>query len=180
MLLVGTLSMAFFLILVGILQGHFGSWEVLDGARVWVIRGHSSITRGVIVCSYLFVCRFVHPPCLQVAVWCSFPPASLLPWDLFRGRILRRSSQCVSAPRQLPCRQHRTGCSTLGLPGLSPPASPPLRTRPTSCSAPSTSPHSSTFSSCFRRRLDAHSKRLKRFSRRAIHGPPGGWIAASA
>jgi hypothetical protein len=64
MLLFGTLSMAFFLFLVGILQGRFGSWSVLDGARVWVIHGHSSVTRGVIVCSYLFVCRFVHAPCL--------------------------------------------------------------------------------------------------------------------
>jgi len=68
MLLFGTLFMAFFLFLVGVLQGHFGSWTVLDGARVWVIHGHSSITKGVIVCSYLFVCRFAHPLCLI----CSF------------------------------------------------------------------------------------------------------------
>jgi len=58
MLLFGTLSMAFFLFLVGILQGRFGSWTVLDNERVWVIHGHSSVTRGVIVCSYLFVCSF--------------------------------------------------------------------------------------------------------------------------
>jgi heme A synthase len=64
MLLFGTLSMAFFLFLVGILQGCFGSWAVLDGARVWVIHGHGSVTRGVIVCSYLFVCRFAHALCL--------------------------------------------------------------------------------------------------------------------
>ena len=64
MLLFGTISMAFFLFLVGVLQGRFGSWITLDGSRVWVIHGHSSVTRGVIVCSYLFVCRFVHALCL--------------------------------------------------------------------------------------------------------------------
>ncbi|KAF8482460.1 general substrate transporter [Russula ochroleuca] len=58
MLLVGTILMAFFLFVVGILQGLFGRWIVLDGARVWVIHGHSSITKGVVVCSYLFVCSF--------------------------------------------------------------------------------------------------------------------------
>lgn len=58
MLLVGTLLMGFFLFLVGGLQGGFGDWGVVDGSRVWVITGHDSITRGVIVCSYLFVCSF--------------------------------------------------------------------------------------------------------------------------
>jgi hypothetical protein len=64
MLLVGTVLMAFFLFVVGILQSCFGSWIVLDGARVWVIHDQSSVTNGVVVCSYLFVCRFVHPLCL--------------------------------------------------------------------------------------------------------------------
>ncbi|KAI0292625.1 general substrate transporter [Multifurca ochricompacta] len=58
MLLVGTLLMAFFLFLVGGLQGHFGGWGVVDQSRVWVIRGHESATKGIIVCSYLFVCSF--------------------------------------------------------------------------------------------------------------------------
>ncbi|KAH9993508.1 general substrate transporter [Russula compacta] len=58
MLLFGTLSMAFFLFLVGGLQGHYGDWGEVDGSRVWVINGHSSVTKGVIVCSYLFVCSF--------------------------------------------------------------------------------------------------------------------------
>ncbi|KAI0248196.1 general substrate transporter [Lactifluus subvellereus] len=58
MLLAGTLSMAFFLFLVGGLQGHFGGWDIVDGDRVWMIKGHGGITRGVIVCSYLFVCSF--------------------------------------------------------------------------------------------------------------------------
>jgi hypothetical protein len=33
---------------------------------VWVIHDHSSVTKGVVVCSYLFVCRFVHPFCLNL------------------------------------------------------------------------------------------------------------------
>jgi MFS family permease len=61
MLLVGTLLMAIFLFIVGALQGHFGQWGVVDQSRVWLIEGHSGVTIGVIVCSYLFVCRFVHP-----------------------------------------------------------------------------------------------------------------------
>lgn len=58
MLLIGTLSMAFFLFLVGGLQGYFGHWGEVDGAREWLISGHSGITKGVIICSYLFVCSF--------------------------------------------------------------------------------------------------------------------------
>ncbi|KAI0259680.1 general substrate transporter [Gloeopeniophorella convolvens] len=58
MLLAGTIFMAFFLFLVGGLQGHFGEWGLVDGSRVWVINGHGSVTRGIIVCSYLFVCSF--------------------------------------------------------------------------------------------------------------------------
>ncbi|KAK0199886.1 general substrate transporter [Desarmillaria ectypa] len=58
MLLLGTLFMGFFLFLVGGLQGHFGHWGTVDNARVWVIEGHSSVTNGVIVCSYFFVCSF--------------------------------------------------------------------------------------------------------------------------
>jgi len=60
MLLVGTLFMAIFLFVVGALQGHFGRWGVVDQSRVWLIEGHGGITKVVIVCSYLFVCRFVH------------------------------------------------------------------------------------------------------------------------
>ncbi|KAI0027786.1 general substrate transporter [Vararia minispora EC-137] len=58
MLLVGTLLMGFFLFLVGGLQGRFGDWGEINGSRVWVITGHGSVTRGIIVCSYLFVCSF--------------------------------------------------------------------------------------------------------------------------
>ncbi|EJD07765.1 general substrate transporter [Fomitiporia mediterranea MF3/22] len=58
MLLVGTALMGFFLMLVGGLQGRFGAWGDVDGSRVWVISGHGSATRGIIVCSYLFVCSF--------------------------------------------------------------------------------------------------------------------------
>src|SRR6267142_1502558 len=106
--------------------------------------------------------------------------ASLLPWVPFLGPILLRSSQCVSAQRQSPCRRHLTGCSTLPLRGPSHPVSPISLTKPISSSAPSTSAHSSTFSSCFRRRPDARLKRSKRSSRKAIRSQPGGWIAASA
>lgn len=58
MLLIGTFLMGFWLMLVGGLQGGFGHWGEVDGDRVWVIDGHDSITKGVIVCSYLFVCSF--------------------------------------------------------------------------------------------------------------------------
>ncbi|TFK84277.1 general substrate transporter [Polyporus arcularius HHB13444] len=58
MLLVGTLLMGFWLFLVGGLQGGFGAWGEVDGARVWVISGHDGITKAVIVFSYLFVCSF--------------------------------------------------------------------------------------------------------------------------
>jgi len=58
MLLYGTVIMAFFLFLVGALQGHYGGWGTVDHSRVWLITGHGAVTRGVIVCSYLFVCTF--------------------------------------------------------------------------------------------------------------------------
>ena len=58
LLLIGTLMMGFWLYLVGGLQGGFGEWGVVDGGRVWVINGHDSITKGVIICSYFFVCSF--------------------------------------------------------------------------------------------------------------------------
>jgi len=58
LLLAGTLLMGFWLMLVGGLQGGFGHWGTVDDAPVWVIEGHDSITKGVIVCSYFFVCSF--------------------------------------------------------------------------------------------------------------------------
>ncbi|TCD64631.1 hypothetical protein EIP91_003833 [Steccherinum ochraceum] len=51
LLLVGTFLMGFWLMLVGGLQGGFGHWGTVDNARVWVIDGHDSITKGDIVCS---------------------------------------------------------------------------------------------------------------------------------
>lgn len=62
MLLAGTLAMGFWLFLVGGLQGRFGHWGTLDNGTdtaVWVIEGHDAATKGIIVCSYLFVCRCV-------------------------------------------------------------------------------------------------------------------------
>ncbi|THV04263.1 hypothetical protein K435DRAFT_851084 [Dendrothele bispora CBS 962.96] len=50
--------MGFFLYLDGGLQARFGDWGVVDNANVWVIEGHDSATKGIIVCSYLFVCSF--------------------------------------------------------------------------------------------------------------------------
>lgn len=50
--------MGFWLYLVGGLQGANGAWGIVDGSRVWVITGHDSITKGVIVCSYFFVSSF--------------------------------------------------------------------------------------------------------------------------
>ncbi|EIN05365.1 general substrate transporter [Punctularia strigosozonata HHB-11173 SS5] len=58
MLLIGTCLMGFWLMLVGGLQGRFGHWGTVDNSPVWVIDGHKSVTRAVIVCSYLFVCSF--------------------------------------------------------------------------------------------------------------------------
>ncbi|KAI0786275.1 general substrate transporter [Abortiporus biennis] len=58
MLLTGTLLMGFFLMLVGGLQGRFGDWGEVDHDRIWVINGHDAATKGIIVCSYLFVCSF--------------------------------------------------------------------------------------------------------------------------
>jgi len=58
MLLIGSTLMAFFLFLVGGLQGKFGHKVADSGTTTWLISGHSSITKGVIVCSYLFVCSF--------------------------------------------------------------------------------------------------------------------------
>ncbi|KAH8085473.1 general substrate transporter [Cristinia sonorae] len=58
LLLIGTLLMGFWLMLVGGLQGGFGHWGEIDNSRVWVIEGHENITKGIIVCSYLFVCSF--------------------------------------------------------------------------------------------------------------------------
>lgn len=95
MLLFGTISMAFFLFLVGGLQGHFGEWGEVDGSRVWVINGHSSVTKGVIVCSYLFVCRFAHSlrqTCCSVLMALSFavtmgPVSWTYPAEIFPMRV---------------------------------------------------------------------------------------------
>ncbi|KAH7905571.1 general substrate transporter [Hygrophoropsis aurantiaca] len=58
MLIIGTILMGFFLMLVGGLQGRFGQWGEVDGARVWVINGNEAATKAIIVCSYLFVSSF--------------------------------------------------------------------------------------------------------------------------
>ena len=58
MLLIGLALMGFFLMLVGGLQGGFGHWGTVDNQAVWVIDGHPGVTRGVIVCTYLFVSSF--------------------------------------------------------------------------------------------------------------------------
>lgn len=58
MLLAGSAFMGFFLMLVGGLQGRFGEWGDVDGERTWIITGQGAATRGIIVCSYLFVCSF--------------------------------------------------------------------------------------------------------------------------
>ncbi|KAH8926299.1 general substrate transporter [Atractiella rhizophila] len=59
MLVIGAAFMAFWLFLVGGLQGGFGSKVIdTDGSALWLIEGHSSVTNGIIACSYLFVCSF--------------------------------------------------------------------------------------------------------------------------
>jgi len=56
MLLIGTLLMGFWMFLVGGIQARFGHWGA-DGN--WVIENNQAATRAVIVCSYLFVSRYV-------------------------------------------------------------------------------------------------------------------------
>ncbi|PVG01236.1 general substrate transporter [Serendipita vermifera] len=58
MLIIGLLFMGFWLFLVGGLQGKFGNWGEVEGERIWVINNNDSVTKAVIVCSYLFVCSF--------------------------------------------------------------------------------------------------------------------------
>jgi len=58
MVIFGTLSMAFWLFLVGGLQGKYGAWGEVDGSKTWLITGHESATRAIIVSSYLAVCSF--------------------------------------------------------------------------------------------------------------------------
>ncbi|KAF5376800.1 hypothetical protein D9757_009504 [Collybiopsis confluens] len=60
MLILGSLFMGTFLYLVGGLQARYGHWGTLEGSStpVWLITGHDSATKGIIVCSYLFVCSF--------------------------------------------------------------------------------------------------------------------------
>jgi MFS family permease len=59
MLLAGSFFMGFFLFLVGGLQMGYGDWGFVGDERVWLIDGtHGGVTRGIIVCSYLFVCSF--------------------------------------------------------------------------------------------------------------------------
>ncbi|ESK86711.1 glucose transporter [Moniliophthora roreri MCA 2997] len=58
MLIAGLTFMGFFLFLVGGLQGRLGHWGQVENDRVWVIEGHGSATKGIIVLSYLFVCSF--------------------------------------------------------------------------------------------------------------------------
>ncbi|KAH8105279.1 general substrate transporter [Cristinia sonorae] len=58
LLLVGTLLMGFWLMIVGGLQGRFGHWGDVDGSAVWMISNNDAATKGVIVCSYFFVCSF--------------------------------------------------------------------------------------------------------------------------
>ncbi|KAF8754587.1 Permeases of the major facilitator superfamily [Rhizoctonia solani] len=54
MLLIGLAFMSFWLFLVGGLQGGYGNWGTsTTGDRVWVIEGHDSVTKGIIVCSDL-------------------------------------------------------------------------------------------------------------------------------
>jgi len=59
LLLVGTTFMGFFLFLVGGLQARFGHWGSIPGNdHIWVVSGHDSATKAIIVCSYLAVCSF--------------------------------------------------------------------------------------------------------------------------
>lgn len=112
MLLAGTLLMGFWLFLVGGLQGTFGDWGVVDGnctleirfnlrvwsansifLAIWVVSGHDSITKGIIVSSYLFVCRYagIHNYPHELASDHLAILVSLLPWVLSLGLTLPNS-----------------------------------------------------------------------------------------
>jgi Sugar (and other) transporter len=109
MLLTGTLLMAFLLFLVGGLQGHFGSWGVVDGGRAWVIQGHNNIAKSVIVCLYLFVCRFVHPAsraCCSVLMLPSYaitmgPVSWTYPAEIFPMRVRAKAIALSTASNWL-------------------------------------------------------------------------------
>ncbi|KAF8837082.1 general substrate transporter [Paxillus ammoniavirescens] len=58
LLISGSILMGFFLCLVGGLQAEYGEWGTVDGSSVWVIINHGSVTKAIIVCSYLFVSSF--------------------------------------------------------------------------------------------------------------------------
>jgi len=59
MMIIGFALMSIWLFLVGGLQGGFGHWDRTDPANpVWLISGHSGITKAIIVFSYFFVCSF--------------------------------------------------------------------------------------------------------------------------
>jgi sugar porter (SP) family MFS transporter len=59
MLLIGTFLMGTFLYLVGGLQAGFGHWGLSEGGdRIWLVKDNDSATKGIIACSYLFVCSF--------------------------------------------------------------------------------------------------------------------------
>lgn len=59
MLIIGSSFMCFFLFLVGGLMGKYGHRVDAEGGTTsWLITGHDAVTKGIIVCSYLFVCSF--------------------------------------------------------------------------------------------------------------------------
>lgn len=94
MLLVGLAMMGFWLFLVGGLQGGFGHWGDIEGDRVWVIEGHDSITKGIIVCSYFFVCRYAFSLSLKrnLTTYKYFFLVSPSLWALYHGHTPPRST----------------------------------------------------------------------------------------
>ncbi|KAF9239286.1 general substrate transporter [Melanogaster broomeanus] len=58
LLISGTILMGLFLCLVGGLQGRYGEWGSVNDSPAWIIINHDSATKGIIVCSYFFVCSF--------------------------------------------------------------------------------------------------------------------------
>lgn len=127
--------MAFFLYLVGGLQAANGGWGIVDGdsqssahfllnesyiclLAVWVITDRPSVTIGIIICSYLFVCSFaismgpvswtrvsilyfVLPACVD-ATWLSYPS------EIFPMRVRAKAVSLSTAvcPRLSLCSYH--------------------------------------------------------------------------
>lgn len=144
-------------------------WVNFVLAGVWVIEGHSSVTNGVIVCSYFFVCSFAIT--MGPVSW-TYPAELVRPlkpyhYLISRLRLLSSLSKC--APRPFLSPRRLIGHSTSLSPGLSLRVWVISRGRHTSSSEHSTLRRSYISSLCTRRPLVVHLKRSKRSSNKDMY-----------